>query len=610
MTQQPAQQAPVAIPHPQEQGVQGLAQARRGMTVRQHLGGQHRRQGQGHQGGEGDGGGHGQGELGEEPAHIPLEKGDGDEHRHQDEGGGQDGEAHLTGATVGGHQPRLAVLDHAPVDVLQDDDGIVHHQADGQHQGQQGKDIDGEAQAPEGEEGGDEGNGHHHRRHQGGAAVAQKEVDHQHHQDDGQTQGLVDLMHGAAHEDRGVVALVEFHALRQGEVEARRLRLGPLRHRQGVGRGLLDDADAHHGLAVAAEGEAVLVRAQFHPRHVPQAHQVTAIPPGQGQTGEVLGGIEGALGAHAELALMGLDTPRRQLQVLGAQGRLHVRHRQAPRRQGLPVEPDAQGEGLAAADPDPGHAVDDREAVHQIAAGEVADLRDGQAVAGQVEPEDDVLIGVHLLDLRRLGLFRQIVDHPRHPVAHVIGGGIDVAADVELDGDVGAPVLAQGFDVVDALHPRHPILDEAGDAGLHHVGGGAGVAGLHRDHRRVDIRVFPQGQPVEGQQAEGDEQQGNDRGQDRALDGDIGEDHVRITRTRLACPGDVRLTVMRRRATSLKMKAFAVTFTLMGGRSTRLGEFTWRIMGRNPAIPSGSGCHRPRPGPGPPGRAEPCRCRG
>jgi hypothetical protein len=235
--------------------------------------------------------------------------------------------------------------------------------------------------------------------------------------------------------------------------------------------------------------------------------------------------LKGALGAHAELALAGFHAPRRQFQVLGAQGLLHLVHRQAPGRQGLAVEPDAHGKGLAATDPHPRHAVDYGKAIHQVAAGIVTQFRNRQAIAGQVEPEDDVLVGVHLLDLRRLRLVRQVIADSRDPVADIVGGAIDIAADIELDGDVGAAILAQGFDALDAFHPRHHVLDEAGDAGLHHVGGGTGITGLHRDHRRVDVRILAQGQAVEGQQAKGDQEERYDRGQNRTLDRDIGQDH-------------------------------------------------------------------------------------
>ena len=341
-----------------------------------------------------------------------MQEGDGDEDRHQHQAGGHDGEAHLAGAAIGRHQARLALLGQAAVNVFQDHDGIVHHQADSQHQGQEGENVDGKAQHPDGQEGGDERHGHHHRRHQGGAPTAQEKEDDQHHQEDGLPQGFVNRADGTADEHRGIEALMELHALGQGLVKAAHLRLGRLGDGQGVGGGLLDDADAHHGQTIAAEGDAVLVRAQFHPGDIPQAHQGSILAPGEGQTGEILGGLKSALGADAELALAGFHAPRRQFQILGAQGILHLVHRQAPGRQGLAVEPDAHGKGLAAADPHPRHAIDHRKTIHQVAAGIVAQFRDRQAVAGQVEPEDDVLVGVHLLDLRRLRLVRQVIADP------------------------------------------------------------------------------------------------------------------------------------------------------------------------------------------------------
>ena len=90
--------------------------------------------------------------------------------------------ADLAGAAVGRNQPRLAVFLHAAVDVLQHHDGVVHHQADGQHQRQQGDDVDGETQRQQHAERGDQRHRHRDRRHQHGAHTAEEQVDHRDHQ--------------------------------------------------------------------------------------------------------------------------------------------------------------------------------------------------------------------------------------------------------------------------------------------------------------------------------------------------------------------------------------------------------------------------------------------
>ena len=220
-----------------------------------------------------------------------------------------------------------------------------------------------------------------------------------------------------------------------------------------------------------------------------------------------------------------LHAARRQLHVLGPQRVLHVRHRDPAGGQGVAVDPDAHREGLVAADAHPRHPVEHREAIDQVAAGIVGELGDGHAVAHQIEPHDHVFVAVHLLDVGRIRLHRELVQYPGDAVADVVGGAVDVPVDGELDGDGRASVLAHGLDGVDALHPRDPVLDELGDARLHHVGGGARVDGLDGDDGRVDVRVFPQRQTVEGDQSEGDQQQRQDRREDRPGDREVREDH-------------------------------------------------------------------------------------
>ena len=65
-----------------------------------------------------------------------------------------------------------------------DDDGVVHHQADGQHQPEHRKRIDGEAEQREEDKGSNQRDRHGQQRNQRGAPVLQKEIDHQDHQHD------------------------------------------------------------------------------------------------------------------------------------------------------------------------------------------------------------------------------------------------------------------------------------------------------------------------------------------------------------------------------------------------------------------------------------------
>ena len=68
------------------------------------------------------------------------------------------------------------------VDVLQDHDGIVHHQARGQHDGQQGKDVDGETAREHEEERAEQGDGQGDDGNERGPPIPEEDEDDQHDQ--------------------------------------------------------------------------------------------------------------------------------------------------------------------------------------------------------------------------------------------------------------------------------------------------------------------------------------------------------------------------------------------------------------------------------------------
>ena len=79
---------------------------------------------------------------------------------------------------------------------------------------------------------------------------------------------------------------------------------------------------------------------------------------------------------------------------------------------------------------------------------------------------------------------------------------------------------------VDALDAGDLALDHLGDPLLDHLGRGAAVGGLDRDHRRVDAGQLAHRQRQEGGQAHDAEDDRRDRGEDRPPDGEVGERHA------------------------------------------------------------------------------------
>ena len=171
-------------------------------------------QGQGVQGADHGGGGDHQGKLAKELAGDARHKGrrQKDRDEHQGDAHNRAGQfAHgLDGRIVGGESCIDIVRG-----VFHNDDGVVHHDADGQNQGKQGHEIDREAEQSHGGKGADDGDRHGGGGHQGGPEVLEEDHDDDEHQDAGFIQGVVHRVDGIADKHGGVVINAVFQAGRE-----------------------------------------------------------------------------------------------------------------------------------------------------------------------------------------------------------------------------------------------------------------------------------------------------------------------------------------------------------------------------------------------------------
>ena len=97
------------------------------------------------------------------------------------------------------------MLFHHPLDVLNDHDGVVDHDADREHDGEQGYRIGGIADRLERDERADQAHRHRQRRNQGGADVAEEQEDHQHNENEGFEKRLLHFVHGIFDENRRII---------------------------------------------------------------------------------------------------------------------------------------------------------------------------------------------------------------------------------------------------------------------------------------------------------------------------------------------------------------------------------------------------------------------
>ena len=180
--QEPAR-AHVAVRGPAEHAVEPVEEPLQGPAALllgpQQQGGQRGRKRQRVEGGDDHGDGDGDRELLVEPSGDARDEGGRDEHRGQDDGDGHDRAGDLLHAFEGGLLGREAVLDVVLHD-LDHHDGVVHHQADGQHQAEQREGVDGEAKEREQGERADQRDRHRQQRNERRAPALQEE---EHHQD-------------------------------------------------------------------------------------------------------------------------------------------------------------------------------------------------------------------------------------------------------------------------------------------------------------------------------------------------------------------------------------------------------------------------------------------
>src|SRR5690606_34330891 len=128
------------------------------------------------------------------------EHGQRQEHGYQNHGNTDHGALDLSHGLDGGFFGRQAFLGHDALNVLHDNDGVVHHNTDHQHHGEHGQNIDGQASNQHHGKGAEQCDGNHNGRDQGVADVLQEDQHHDEHQHDGFQQRVHHLLDGNLHE--------------------------------------------------------------------------------------------------------------------------------------------------------------------------------------------------------------------------------------------------------------------------------------------------------------------------------------------------------------------------------------------------------------------------
>ncbi len=305
------------------------------------------RQRQRHKGGNQRRRGDGDGELLVECALQAGDVGDGDEDGGENQRDGDQRAGDFVHRLVRGLLGRQA-LSEITLDILDDDDGVVDHDADGQNETKERQRVEGQSNELHDREAADERDGDRHDRNNRRAPRLKEEDDDQNDEQDRFAERALHLLDGLLDELGGVI---DDRIGEAGREKLPRLNHRPL-HRGGggerIGAGLLKDDDGGRGVAVEISVDRVILRADLDPRHIAQAHLTVGVRT-QHDVGEFSRVGQAPDRAHRELKGSGrrcgrlIDRARGDLEIGGAQSDNHFAGRHAAGGDLVRVEPDPHG---------------------------------------------------------------------------------------------------------------------------------------------------------------------------------------------------------------------------------------------------------------------------
>ena len=165
-------------------------------------------------------------------------------------------------------------------DVFDDDDGVVDHQADGEHDGQQGQQVDGEAENLHQKDRSDQRQRDRHHRDEDRAQRAEEQENDDDDDQQGVAEGLEDLADGIVDIFGGVVGDPRLHAGRQILLDPLHFGPHPGDDVEGVGVGQRPDADEDGRLAGEVDLGVVVLGAEGDIGDVAEADDGAVLLPG------------------------------------------------------------------------------------------------------------------------------------------------------------------------------------------------------------------------------------------------------------------------------------------------------------------------------------------
>ena len=523
--QRPAQGAAVEILHPLEAAPRPGHQRVLVFLDREiEIGAHHRRQGQRNHHRDDDRDRQGDGEFVEYPPHHAADQQHREEHRHQRDAHGNDGEGHFLGALQRRLHPGLAVL-QVTGDVFQNNDRVVDHETGRDDQRHQREIVEAEAEQVHRPESAQQCQRHADGGHQRRLQVPQEQEHNQDHQHGGDDQRHLHVKHRIADGGGGVHQRAELDGGGQRRLQLRHHLADIVHHLDDVGAGLLGDIDQNRRLAVEGAQVADILYPVHHLGHVLQPDRGTiAIRDDQGAV--VAGGAGHVIGINLERLFALLNVALGCVGIGRGDRGAHIGQADAVLEQGARVQLNANGGKRRAVERHIAHARNLRQLLLDDIGSLVIDLARRQVLRRHRQDQDRE-VGRIELAVGRIGPQRSGQIRPRRidRGLHVSRRAVDVAVDVELQHDLGGIDVAARRHLVDARNGAQVPFQRRGHAGGHNLRAGARHRGIHHNGGNVDIgegRNWQQGVRDHPRHAQTQRQK---RGGNAAADEERGEIH-------------------------------------------------------------------------------------
>ena len=410
-----------------------------------------------------------------------------------------------------------------PFDIFDHHDGIIDHDADAQHNGQEGQQIDREPGHLHEEKCADDGQGNGGDRHDHSPQRAHEEEDNRDNDKQCLGQSLEHFIDRVADVDRGIVADAALQAGRQVAVDFLQFGPHPGEHIQGIGIGQHPDPHEDGFLAGETYFGIIVLRAEHHVGHVLEPHD-RSVTLADDQLFELFCRVEVGVGGQIDRDQRAFGLANGREIVVAGQGLADLRRTDIERGHPVGLEPDAHGKDAPAEDFGALYPGDGGEPRLDDTGEVVGDFVGLENVGGETEIGRGALrVGVDDIDDRHLGLGRQVVAHLVHFRADLGQGFGRIVIEFEPRGDDRATGRTLRLDVVDAVRPRDNALQRRGDEPPHQIGTRADVDRGHGDRGVVAARVLAHVEAEQSLQSQHDDEQSDHGGHHGPLDEHIGE---------------------------------------------------------------------------------------